>query len=340
MISHVDPLKCGYKSQAGFTFIEIFISIVILTVILTLSTEAIDAGRRFYGKIQTTEILKNLQLGFQQAYADNFNLIETNSGQILTFPNNQVSGGPNLLIGQSVRQSNRICSGTNPSTFLPIARYLSSSFAQSYQDGYGEPICIFITPQQNAVINGVNVRYHTIALVSGGRNSTVDPSTNLSATGVLTTVGDDVGVIIDGKSLAQNMVPITLQRLATITSALETYYAARYQIGGGRNPGVDYFANTDSTGAASSLYDSSGSIPSTMGVGVTFPSIGLHTLLGLSITDVTDGFGNLFLFDNSSQAVRSPSNLSASMQQPPYTASTYSNAPGGSVLSQTAVGAY
>ena len=345
---HVNPLPLGagvevgqkYRSEGGFTLLEMLISIILLSILISLSTQAFDAGRRFYGKIQTTEILKNIQTGLQNAYSDNFSVMESNPGQVLTFTNNVTPGGPNLTINQSLRQSNKLCTGTNSSTFAPIAKYLANSYTQNYQDGYGEPLCIFITPQQQVVMNGITVNYHTIAIVSGGRNGTIDPATNLSANGVLTTVGDDVGVLIDGKGLAKNAIDITAKRLSVITSALEIFYAARYQVGAGRSPNIDYFANASRTGAASSNFDSSGPIPSTGGVALTLPQVNLNGLLALSMSDVTDGFGNLFLFDNSSDLVRSPDNANVNMTQAPYTATIFTNLPGGTVMSQTAVGAY
>jgi prepilin-type N-terminal cleavage/methylation domain-containing protein len=328
------------RAEGGFTLIEIIISIMLMSILIALSTQAFDAGRLFYGKIQTTEILKNLQSAIQNAYSDNFKLMETTPAQVMTFPNNVSATGPNLTIGQSLRQANKMCTGTNSGTFAPIAKYLSNSSAQSYQDGYGAPVCIFITPQQTVTMNGVPVNFRTIAIVSGGRNSTVDPGTNLSPTGILTTLGDDVGVLIDGKSLAKNSIEITAKRLGVIVSSLETYYAARYQAGALRAPNINYFANGSSAGRAASNFDTTGPIPSTNGVAVPMTSIGLDRLLALSLSDVTDGYGNVFMFDNSSAAVRSPDNPNPNLSQAPYTASVFTTLPGGTVMGQTSVGAY
>jgi len=81
-------------------------------------------------------------------------------------------------------------------------------------------------------------------------------------------------------------------------------------------------------------------MPSTGGAAVPITNNAAHTVLGLSVADVTDPWGGTLLLDNSSDAVRNPQNATVSMRSPGYTARISTTLPGGSVLERTVVGSY
>ncbi len=70
-------------------------------------------------------------------------------------------------------------------------------------------------------------------------------------------------------------------------------------------------------------------------------SIAAHTVLGLAVNDVTDPWGQVYLIDNSTDAVRHPQNANAALTTPAYTARISTPIPGTvGFLNRTVVGVY
>lgn len=317
--------------QKGFSLFEIFIALILIAMLTSVTSPVLSGALRWYGKVETDRILKDLAQSFAIAYKENAIQIETNTGTNFTLPDGTIATSTRNAAGQ--------CNSTT-TTLAPLGRYLSTAATGAYLDGNALPLCIFITPQQTITINGVVLSYHTVAIISAGNDNFVEAGTSLSATGVLTTAGDDRGIVIDGKSLIVDRYQDTKTKMDRIVQALQAYFTTRYQGNVTRDLSIDYFANQNRAASASADFDSSGAMPTTGGALVSMTSIGADTLLGLSAQDVTDGFGQVIQIDNSSDAVRNPENTNASLTTPPYTARISTTLPGVGTLIQTAVGSY
>ena len=168
----------------------------------------------------------------------------------------------------------------------------------------------------------------------------IDATTTLSPIGVLTLGGDDKGILVDGRSLMQDKVTQSLAVVNRAADAYQTYFNTRYLANTTRDISIDYFANSDRGGNASSSWDFGGAMPNTGGNAVNMVNIGAHSVLGLTLSDVTDSFGQVLLIDNSSDAVRNPQNGTGALQTPGFTARISTSLPGGQTLSRTVVGSY
>ncbi len=317
--------------QRGFSLPEMMVAIVLAALFLNTIAEALTPALAFFGKQDTTAKLADLRLAIESAYKEDSKLVDAAAGAVFTVAGGTISPVVPNATGRCVTVAN---------TFTPIARYLPSSAAVSAVDGFGQGMCVYITTRQSWTVNGLTYPYHTIAVVSPGYDGAVDATTALSTTGVLTLGGDDKGIVIDGRKLVGDLVDTAMGQINRASTALASYFMTRYQSNASRDMGVDYFARTDRSGAVTSEFDSAGSMPSTGGAAVAITNNAAHTVLGLSVADVTDPWGGTLLLDNSSDAVRNPQNSTASMRSPGYTARISTTLPNGAVLERTVVGAY
>ncbi len=315
----------------GFTLIEVLLALTLVGVLSLLAYSAFGPAFTFYQRMETEARLKDLRTAFERAYQSEEIRIATGAAASLAFAAGTLS--------PVVPNTNRLCPSTT-TTLDPIARYLSTSAARAVVDGHGRGMCILISSPLTTTVGGSTVNYYAVAIVSAGQDGTVHASTALSAAGVLTLQGDDKGYLIDGRALARDRMAVTEARMQRIVDAYSSYFTARYLANVSRDISVDYFANTDAAGSASSRWDTGGSVASSRGASVSMTSISAHTALGLSTSDVTDAWEQVMQIDNSSSAVRNPSNSSSALQAPPYTARISTTVPGGGQLVRTVVGAY
>lgn len=328
---HSHPKAKQKGNQRGFSLPEMMVTIVLAALFLNTIAEALTPALAFLGKQDTTAKLADLRLAIESAYKEDARLVDIAAGAEFS-----VAGG---TISPVAPNADGRCE-TASNTFTPIARYLPSSVAVSAVDGFGQGMCVYITTRQSWTTNNITFDYHTIAVVSAGYDGVIDTTTALSAQGVLTLGGDDKGIVVDGRKVVGALIEKALSQINRASAALSSYFATRYQSNPSRDMGVYYFARTNQAGAVTSDFDSSGSMPSTGGLAVAITNNAAHTVLGLSVADVTDPWGGTLLLDNSSDAVRNPQNSTASMRSPGYTARISTTLPNGAVLERTVVGAY
>jgi len=325
---HKYPRCPRFSGQQGFSLIGIMIAVAVMGFMMIPITQLAEGALRHFTRLETENRLKDIKAGITKAYTEDIKLAEGSAGQVLTLSGGTIS---QVMPADYGGNGSRVCS-SDSNTFAPVGRWLAGSPSKAYLDGSGLPMCVFITPQLTTTINNVSVKYHVVAVVAAGRDGYVHPGTTLSSTtGVLTLASDDRGVVIDGKQLAGDRFNLTLTRMQAIVGALNTYFTNRFMGNASRNIGLDYFTTAS---------DTTGLIPDTGGTAKGMDTLGITTALGLSTTDITDGYGQYFLFDNSSSAVRSPSNTNANLQSPPFTAQVSTTLPGGTTLSMSAIGSY
>lgn len=326
--------------QSGFSFLEVIVTIGLVTMLYSVMMQGFGPAVQFRAKIETEARLKTLRTSLLTAYKDNMTAIDGNAGQVLDF-------GSGVTIAQQLPGANNRCPSTT-TTLAPIARYLDRSSTRAHLDGYNQAFCLYITPRQALVVDGVSLNYHSVAVVSAGQNGVVETGSTLSATGELTLTGDDLGVLMDGRSFVQGQFQVTLDGLRRTADAYQAYFQARYQADPGRSVSIDYFSCgvSDCATASNPHWDMSGAMPS-VGSGSSGAAMNSGTagsrpfeILGLSQSDVTDGFGNVLLMQNQGNLCRNPANASATLQSPPFTAVIYTDLPGGTRVSQTVIGLF
>jgi prepilin-type N-terminal cleavage/methylation domain-containing protein len=324
-------LSIQSKVHRGFTLIEMMVAMALASILIVLISNATGPGITFFARLETDSRLKDLRVALTAAYNDNATKVDATSAAVFTTALGTVT--------PLVPSVNNLCVGS-PTMFNAIARYLNTSASDAWHDGFGRSFCVYITPIQNISVNSITFNYHSIAIVSAGVDGAIDSNTALSGLGILTLGGDDKGVLIDGRSLMQDKVSQSLAIVNRSADAYQTYFNTRYLANTTRDISVDYFANTDRGGNPSNSWDFGGAMPNTGGNAVNMVNIGAHTVLGLTLSDVTDAFGQILMIDNSSDAVRNPQNSTGALQTPGFTARISTVLPGGQQLSRTVIGSY
>lgn len=328
------------RTQRGFTLLEILVALVLIGGISAFVADSFGPALSFRAEIETKEKQKDLRNALLAAYKIHADTVDGESTAKLVL-------GTATLEKISPDATSKRCPST-PTTFSAIARYSSYSAGEVYRDGYGNPICLFITPRQSLTISGSTIYYHSVAIISPGRDGVISNTTALDdTTGDLTTGGDDIGILLDGRLMAQDRYQITLEAVKRAAEAYQAYFSVRYQTDPSRSISVNYFACGDDAtcppATPDSKWDAGNGMPTTCAgpIGM-YQTTGIspHAVLGLSESDVVDGYGGMLTLDNCGAGVRNPNNPDAAMRTPPFTAVISTSLPGGGVLSQTAVGQF
>lgn len=328
-------------NQRGFTLLEILVALVLIGGLYSIVADSFGPALAFRGEIETKERQKDVHAAILAAYRINAVQVDADPAARLDF-----GTGTGVINPVNPDTSSRRCNSTD-ATFLPVARFSQSSAGVLYRDGYGNPMCILITPRHSLDISGSTVFYHSVAVVSPGRDGVIDSGTALdNTTGDLSISGDDIGILLDGRQLAQESYETTKKSIKRAVEAYQAYFSVRYQSDPSRSISVDYFGCGDSVCPPSVVnprWDAGNGMPSTCGGAIPMwrtTGISPHSVLGLSKDDVTDGYGNILTLDNCGSSVRNPNNANAGMTAPPFTAVISTTLPGGGSLSSTAAGQF
>lgn len=335
-----DLMLVSRAKQDGYTLLEVVVALVLVTGLYAIAAESFGPALAFRAEIATKDRLDDLHQALYTAYKANALTVDANTGKTLDF------GALGTMSEALPHPTSQRCTST-AATVLPIARFSKSSAGEGFIDGYGTPLCVFITPQLTLDISGVSVLYHSVAFISSGKNGVIDSGTKLDdVTGNMTLGGDDIGILMDGQRFAEDRYKTSLDAVKKAADAYQAYFSVRYQSDPARSISVDYFscgAETCPPTSANSLWDAGNGMPVTCSAPIAmFQETGISpsAVLGLSKSDVTDGYGNILTLDNCGATVRSPGNATAAMRAPPYTAVITATLPGGAKLSQTAVGQF
>lgn len=332
--------------QAGFTLFEIILGIIVVTILTAIVSTAQGPALTFFGKTETDARLKDLRIAIENAYRENVNVVEN-----VADPDTAGRGfkTPSGVIGELRPGANGLCA-ENLAAFQALGPNLSTAGTLIIRDGFAHPFCIYISPRQSEVYEGADITYRTVAIVSGGVDGVVEPTTTLSDDGVLTLDGDDRGITVGGRKIARDLIDRANATLDRVAGAYSTFFTTRYLSSVSRDVGVYFFSAPSASAASPDSYDVGSSMPSTDGAATADPAgggssadmvtIGAHTVLGLTPRDVLDPYGRNVRIDNASPLVRSPAAASVDARVAPFTARLAIITPGNRVLSRTVVGNY
>lgn len=251
------------RNQAGFTLIEMLVTLAILTVISMVIMAALAPWVGFKNSIDTDRKLQDLKQGLVAYYDTTAMAIEAQAGGLF---------GP--FVSSAVVNGN--CAEQS-AAFAQVSGKFSESPQVLAKDGYGSPWCIYISAPLSETRDGVRLYYRNIAFVSPGRNSTIDAGTGMDGNGNLTTGGDDTGMVVSGYDVEHAKLAETFRRMARVATMYETYFTTRFLAYPDRDITRYYF----SRGAAG--YDASGAVLSTNGAWA--PAANVLSSIGVSATD-------------------------------------------------------
>lgn len=319
MIARIHPVQ---SRPGGFSLVEVVIALAVISAIAALAAATLGPWLAFRQSMETERRLKETVQALEAGYRENAMAIDNNPGAVLAFPGSPIA-------------NNTTATAT---TFSAVERYSSLSAAQMASDGFNMPVLVFVSNRLSQQVEGVTLYYHIAAVVSGGRNGVIQPGTSFdAATGRLVLAGDDKGMIVDGYRVQRANYDLTLAKIRRLALAWQDYFQSRYLAVGTRDVSIDYFG---SPGTPANRWDSGNSVPNTNGAYVSAVSAGIHSVLGLSVSEVTDAYGQALRIDNSSAMTRNPGNPNPSMTTPPYTARVSTVLPGGVVLEMSVSGLY
>ena len=337
-------LLSARQRAGGFTLFEIILGIVVVTILTAIVSTAQGPALTFFGKTESDTRLKDLRLAIENAYRENVNVVENVADSATA---GKVFKTPSGVLTELRPGANGLCA-ERLDAFQALGPNLSTSGTLIIRDGFAHPFCIYITPRQSEIYEGADITYRTIAIVSGGVDGVVEPTTVLSDDGVLTLGGDDRGITVGGRKIARDLIDRANATLDRVASAYATFFTTRYLASVSRDVGVYYFSG-EPGGVTAGGYDPTNPMPSTAGAPADpagggssqdMVTINAHTVLGLTPRDVLDPYGRNVRIDNASPLVRSPAAADPAFQVAPYTARLAIITPGNRVLSRTVVGSY
>jgi prepilin-type N-terminal cleavage/methylation domain-containing protein len=237
-------MKSTKRKARGFTLIEVLISLAIIAMISLVLMPALGPWLNLKQKMDTERRLHDIKQGVSAMYEAQGMAIDAQpSGSFKEFTDNAVEVGSGGCVLQDAG-------------FVANSTWFSEPAQALSRDGYSNPWCIRISPSLSEVIDGVELWYRNISIISTGRDGQLDEATGVSSTGVLTLAGDDFGITISGREVQSDKLRETLRRMTRAGQTYETYFTVRYLANPARDITVDYF---------SSDFDTSGVVASTGG---------------------------------------------------------------------------
>lgn len=320
--------------QKGFTLLEILIAMILLTVISVVISGSLAPWLNFKQKLDTERKLVDIRTSVELAYSANAMRVEGSAQPELALSTGSVKA--------SVPAAGQCAA--DEASWQSLASFLPEGVQTAMNDGFGNPWCVFITPQLTGTVNGTTVYYHNVAVVSLGRQGQLAEGTHVdSVTGALTLDGDNMGTLINGYAIQKAKLEQTQARMDKLASLYETYFTTQYLANPSRDITVDYFAFNNPTGNWDANSDPLKTVQGTQGVGA--PALGALAILGVGPIEATSAYEsqNQIQLENyaacfGGACVRSAANGGP----PPYTALLYTPLPGpaGTHLVKSVTGNY
>ena len=268
------------KSEKGFTMLEVVVAIMIIVAMSVMLSNAFAPWMHFEKRMSTEDRLNSLlsatdaMYRAKAYYVDRADAPATDSA---LFPGlgamyTEETNDANLALGTScnakatsafgpaVRDPADVTAGPRPQmdNLKALQPFSDQPMSKLAKDGFGNVLCVLVSPRISMVHEGYTLFYHVIAYVSAGGNHYVEPDTGLEQVPdpdgglpkwTLKLAGDDKGVVFDGSKVVMDNFLLTKERLTRFARAYENYFKIRYQSRLDKNTNRDYFyANGPSWG--------------------------------------------------------------------------------------------
>lgn len=318
--------------KSGFTLIETLVAIAIIALISTLLLGAVGPWIKLKQTMDTERKMLDLKQGFLSYYKDNAMAMErsgANKFMALSTSTFIDAGGSRQCVSQE-------------EALKSFAYKFSETVQELAVDGFKNPFCFIVSPVYSEVVNGVELPYRNLAIVTAGADGHVSPDSKFNGRNFETTE-DDRAVVVVGFDIQKEKLEETQKRMQKVAMMYETYFTARFMAYPDRDITRYYFSNA---------YDTNGSIPNTGAnwspITGNLDSLGISGSLTVSAWENLGLAPNLLQYNNGSVAdgstvqIRSPQ--TSGVGNLPYTAMIRAQIPSttGSAryVSHTVVGGY
>jgi prepilin-type N-terminal cleavage/methylation domain-containing protein len=312
--------------QRGFSLLELAVGITLLSLLTVTAASAFAPWMKFRQTLSTDARLRDWQVAIESAYREEALRIDASSQAVLS-----LAGG---VLADGARSGRDTVAG--------LVQYAPHGADVLYGDGFNQPYWVFVSPRLRKSFEGVDLYYHTVAIVSAGPNGQLDPGTTFDrSVGVLSLAGDDAGVVVDGYPIAREHHDDALARLRRLADAYQTYFRSRFLSDPRRDIAVDYFSASCGAGGDAERWDTAGPaiVANSCGADIAIGPGELQAL-GVEPRDALDPFGRAMRLDNASTRVRNPDNPEVAMGVPPYTARVLTSLPGDVTLAVAVTGSF
>ena len=335
--------------QKGLSLIEMTITLLAMGLLLFLVFSALDAFQDISGRATLVEQ--------QKTWHKTLELIHLKYGY-------QLAQDKPVIVAQAVNITldfNRVpdC-GTNESFEFGrgLLALIDSNSSGLLLDPWGGKWCAQSSALVTLQHKGLDVAVRPLAMFSPGPNRVFNTDVRLQGLVCPNNVGDDTPPVCEnGSKDALENLNITAQNLKTIEEAFDVYAQSREsatpQVGF-----INYFINNHIVVAANNCsdistdagfsFDNDGVIAPTSinnnfnEYGLSFAEAfdnaadfpNLQNVLGISVADTYDGWGNPIFFDNSSCSVRHQYNPDDLLNTPPFSMRVIAILPGGQEFSK------
>lgn len=283
------------RTQRGFTLLEVLVTLSLVAVIVGLTLPVVDAALQFNQRMKTRANLERLAKAVELTYKARAWHADSEADKSMP------TGNATIVPGASTAE--------NFSDVLTV----SGEDSGILMDGFNRPFRVFVSKRLTAVIEGVSLPYHVIALVSnqGGKyngttqlqtlnkGTTFDPDT-----GQLILGGMDTGIVINGLHVVQVLFRVTHERMAAIAQMWSDYYATKRHADSSRSAFRDYFGAAAEGNRMRKAWHppTPGSVLVNCGIadpdpewwGYPLTDLNLDTALGLSKPNYTDAWGTKY----------------------------------------------
>lgn len=221
----------GMLRQRGFTLAEVLVAVIIVGLLLAAVMPLFTQNVTFMQRVETRTRLDRLHEAILLVYRQQAWTIDSQADAVLATGTQVIQ--PGALVDAQWADVLRIA-GLGP---------------EMLRDGHNRPWQVQISQRLTRMRAGVAVPYRVIAIASNdggdydGAAQALDPGTTFDqATGAVTFAGRDVGTVIDGFTVWDELAGAVDRQVRSIADAYSTWYRARARQSG-RSLAADYFAS-------------------------------------------------------------------------------------------------
>lgn len=297
------------KNQGGMSLVELVIGLTLSTVIMIAAfgqfTPWLQVRQKFMTEMKMNEMQRSLLAAY---HAKSSNIDATNTMGGSDYP--EIVPGPTggLVYFEKNNQmplqtscNDLVAQTANQSTLIKI---LGNADADFSKDAYGQDICVVVTQANVYDTGSIRIYYHTILLISKGKNGNIDTKVNLQ-TGSFTdrdllpgepyVTNDDIIRVVNGYEIQRQKFILARNRLEQTAQAFENYFQIQFLTDTHRDLLKNYFSSNPGQPLLFAPYDIS--IIETPRNGIMYQSPGrdagaqqvwqtIFSKIGLSLEDV------------------------------------------------------
>lgn len=281
----------GIKNQRGLSLLEVVLAISLGTIVLMSSFQQFMPWLQFRQKIETERRMEVLAKAIENAYQVHAGYIDDLNKNFAGTAQNVTRmvfrPGAGVGVDASDYFDSRPClpamrdTASEEAIYKSFRSYVDMSDAGSDMavDGFGGTLCVYVSKVMYTNVEGMDLPYRNIAVVSKGMNNTSEVEFNEDTGEIVTESGsDDTVRIVSGLHIQKSKFDLAVQRLDRIAEAFSAHFQIMYLRNPVRDESLNYFNKT-----SGGLIDSVTAEQSVSGANPTIYQLARVT--GLSVDD-------------------------------------------------------